>query len=104
MYKQKRDADAIEKYEESLELFITPDAYYHYGNSLSNTGELIYAVRAYEFAIQKDFKSPELAWYNMACSLSRMNKTDKTYEALKNAILAGYPSVDNLRLRRCVRV
>ena len=96
-YKQKKDREAIAKYEEALELFAAPEIYYHYGNSLSNIGELIYSVRAYEYAIEKNYASPELAWYNMACSLSRMKKTDRTYAALKNAILEGYPSIENLR-------
>jgi tetratricopeptide (TPR) repeat protein len=102
LYRQKRDADAIVRYEESLELYIYPETLYHYGNSLSNIGELIYAVRAYEYAINLRNNSPEFplgsAWYNLACSLSRMNKTDKTYDALRNAILSGYPSIDNLRV------
>jgi tetratricopeptide (TPR) repeat protein len=97
LYKQKKDTEAITKYEEALELYAAPEIYYHYGNSLSNIGELIYSVRAYEYAIQKNFSSPELAWFNMACSLSRMKKMEKTCAALENAIRAGYPSIENVR-------
>jgi tetratricopeptide (TPR) repeat protein len=91
LYKQKKDNEAIEKYEEALELYPAPEIYYHYGNSLSNTGEMIYAARSYNFAIENGYTSPELAWYNMACVYSLDKKSEKAFAALKNAILSGYP-------------
>ncbi len=96
LYKQKKDNEAIEKYEEALELYAAPEIYYHYGNSLANTGEFIYSSRSYGFAIEYGFLSPGLAWYNMACSYSLDKKSGKAYEALKNAILSGYPVLENL--------
>ncbi len=97
LYKLKKDRDAIDTYEQALEIFAAPEIYYHYGNSLSNIDELIYSVKAYEYAIEHNYTSPELAWYNMACSLSRLGRVDKTYSALKNAILAGYSSIDYMK-------
>jgi tetratricopeptide (TPR) repeat protein len=97
LYRQKKDAAAMEKYEEALELYAAADIYYHYGNSLVNTGELIYAARAYQFALEYNCSMPALAWYNLACARSLLKHADKACEALGNAILTGYPSIDNVK-------
>jgi tetratricopeptide (TPR) repeat protein len=75
------------------------------GNTLTSVGE-------HEEALQVDLRLVELtpddpvAVYNLACSLSNLNRLDKAYEILAEAVRKGYtdwefiendPDMENLR-------
>jgi tetratricopeptide (TPR) repeat protein len=93
LYKQKKDSAAIIKYENSLDYYTPPETYYHYGNSLSNIGELADSIKAYEISIELNYEKSFLSYYNIACSYSRLKKTNESFQNLKLSILNGYPSI-----------
>lgn len=95
-YKQKNDQKAIERYEKALDIYPSAQIYYYYGNSLSNIGENENAIKAYKVAIELEFKNSELALYNIACSYSKLKKYDDSIEYLKDSIIYGYPSFQNI--------
>lgn len=90
LYRQKKDADAVKKYEEALRLHAFGELYYNYANSLSNVDRLEDAVKAYRIAIDLHTGRQELAFYNLACAYSRLQQAEKAYSALAQAIERGY--------------
>jgi len=96
LYRTKRDAEAVKKYEQAMDIYTDGEIYYLYGNSLSNIGELENAVASYDLSISLNFASPELAWFNRACAESRMGKNPEAAGSLRKALLCGYPSFENI--------
>jgi hypothetical protein len=90
LYKSKKDADAVVKYEEALNHWANGEIYYNYANSLSNILRLEDSIKAYEIAMQLGYEKPELTLYNTACSYSRLEKAEPAYEYLAQAIDRGY--------------
>ena len=97
LYKNKKDKDAVEWYEKSLDSFPSGETYYNYGNSLSNTNRLEDSILAYRLALHLNTPRPELALYNIACSYSRLNKIDDAYEYLAKAIERGYNAISHIQ-------
>lgn len=95
-YKQKQDLKAIEQYEKSLDMYPSANTYYYYGNSLTNIGENENSIKAYNIALELDYKNPELAFYNIACSYSKLKDFEKSIEYLKDAILSGYSMFNHI--------
>ncbi len=93
LYKQKQDFEAVAWYEKSLEKYSSPETYYHYANSLSNIGEFENAVKAYSVSVSINFDRSELAYYNMACSYSKLKDTASAFRHLKLAVMNGYPQL-----------
>lgn len=86
LYRVKKDAEALGKYEESLRLVADSDTYYDYGNSLSNVqGRLEDSIRAYQIGIELSGSPPANLYYNLACAQSR---ADHTSEAIENLMIA----------------
>ncbi|MCU0847563.1 MAG: tetratricopeptide repeat protein [Spirochaetes bacterium] len=96
LYGAKRDAEAVQKYEQAMEIHTDGEIYYLYGNSLSNIGELENAVSSYDISNSLIFANPELSWFNMACAQSRMGKNSEAVNSLRKAIIYGYPSIENI--------
>tara|TARA_R110002096_G_scaffold401386_5_gene598261 strand:- start:15213 stop:16343 length:1131 start_codon:yes stop_codon:yes gene_type:complete len=90
LYKSKKDADAVVKYEEALNHWANGELYYQYANSLSNIDRLEDSIKAYDIAMQLGYEKPELTLYNTACSYSRLEKAEPAYEYLARAIDRGY--------------
>lgn len=106
LYKAKKDKEAIEFYEKSIDSYPLGETYYNYGNSLSNVERLDDSILAYEIALRLNPPRPELTLYNIACSYSRLNKVKESYTYLAQAIDRGYnayeyikkdPDMENLR-------
>lgn len=106
LYKAKRDKEAVELYEKSIDSYPLGETYYNYGNSLSNINRLEDSILAYEIALHLNTPRPELALYNIACSHSRLNQVNEAYDYLAQAIDRGYnaiayiqkdPDMENLR-------
>lgn len=96
-YKQKKDAYAIPYYEQAIDAYPTGEAYYNYGNSLSNVNKLEDSIKAYRIALILNPPRPELAMYNIACSYSRLNKIDEAYANLALAIDRGYNAFEYIK-------
>lgn len=92
-YKRKQDTKAVKYYEAGLLLYATGQAYYHYGNSLSNVRRLIHAVAAYDIAIALGYARPHLAHYNAGCAWSRYKRATTAFKRLDQAIAAGYKNL-----------
>ncbi|MBK7055943.1 MAG: hypothetical protein IPQ05_08395 [Leptospiraceae bacterium] len=106
LYKAKKDKEAVELYEKSIDSYPLGETYYNYGNSLSNINRLEDSILAYDVALYLSTPRPELALYNTACSHSRLNQVNEAYEYLAKAIDRGYnaiayiekdPDMENLR-------
>lgn len=106
LYKAKKDKEAVELYEKSIDSYPLGETYYNYGNSLSNINRLEDSILAYEIALHLNTPRPELALYNIACSHSRLNQVNEAYDYLAQAIDRGYnaiayiekdPDMENLR-------
>jgi tetratricopeptide (TPR) repeat protein len=113
LYRMKKDSDAIREYEEAIDLYPLSELYYHYGNSLANLNRLEDSIHAYKISLSisnwdfnDDYSRPELIFYNLACSHSRLNQLDEAYTYLAQAVDRGYnafayiekdPDMENLR-------
>lgn len=97
LYKSKKDADAIKKYEAAIDLFPSGEIYYNYANSLSNIKRLEDSIKAYEIALKLETPRPELALYNIACSYSRLDKADNAYKYLASAVQRGYNAFEYIK-------
>jgi len=89
-YREKNDENALKFFENSLEHHANGEIYYHFANSLSNTGHLEDALKSYEIAGILGYKRPELVLYNTACVYSRLKNAEKAYEFLAAAVDRGY--------------
>lgn len=91
-YRQKKDEDAVNTYEEALEYAGYPQLYYDYANSLSNIKDRLEdAISAYRLALEDySFSRAHLAYYNLACAYSRKGDLKSAYACLKSAIISGY--------------
>lgn len=97
LYKAKKDAEAIKKYELAIDTLPNGEIYYNYANSLSNVKRYEDAVKAYEIALKLDPPRPELALYNIACAYSLMNKPENAYKYLANAVERGYNAFEFIK-------
>jgi tetratricopeptide (TPR) repeat protein len=97
LYKAKKDADAIKKYEAAIDTLPNGEIYYNYANSLSNVKRYEDAIKAYEIALKLDLPRPELALYNIACAYSLMNKPDNAYKYLASAVERGYNAFEFIK-------
>jgi len=75
------------------------------GNGFLEEGRCARAAKEYERALAIAPESP-VAWYNLACALSRLEEPDRAVEALRRALEFGFddldwlkqdPDLDNLR-------
>jgi len=97
LYKQKRDREAVLKYEEALRYAENARLWYDYGNSLSNMeGRLLEAVEAYQKALLLGFEKKYLVYYNIACVYSRLNRISEAYENLHFAVMYGYKNYKHI--------
>jgi tetratricopeptide (TPR) repeat protein len=94
LYKVKKNAEALAVFEKAFDTFADADAYYYYGNVLSNVNDIEGSVTAYEIAVKlgtfQDTVQKNLTYYNMACSLSRLKKDKEAFESLDKAVTFGY--------------
>ena len=97
LYKQRRDDEAVERYERALQFHADGKIYYDYGNSLSNTDRIGDSVKAYLIAIALKYKKIHFAWFNLACVYSKLNKFKQSFEALKEAVRRGYTHLNYIR-------
>ncbi len=93
LYKIKKNDEAALKYEEGLEIATDAEAYYRYGNVLSNINKLEESIKAYDISITMGFEKDYHALYNKACALSRLKKAEETYENIFLSIEKGYKAV-----------
>ncbi len=97
LYKAKKDADAIKKFEAAIDALPNGEIYYNYANSLSNVKRYEDAIKAYEISLKLDPPRPELALYNIACAYSLMNKPDNAYKHLASAVERGYNAFEFIK-------
>lgn len=93
LYKSKKDKEAVELYEKSIDSYPLGETYYNYGNSLSNIDRLEDSILAYKIALHLNAPRPELVLYNTACSHSRLNQVEEAYSYLAKAIDRGYNAI-----------
>ncbi|MCE9597602.1 MAG: hypothetical protein K8S54_06500 [Spirochaetia bacterium] len=87
LYQQKRDADAIRKYEAALDLYADDVIYYDYANSLSNIeGRLGDSIKAYEIGMAISKNPSANLYYNLACAQSRAGEPLAAIENLRLAL------------------
>lgn len=97
LYKQKKDQEAVKKYEEALKYGENAQLWYDYANSLSNLKDrLEESFKAYRKAIELGFDKKNLAYYNLACVYSRLKKIPEAYEYLSKALESGYNSYSHI--------
>ncbi len=63
------------------------------GNGFLEEGKCERALAEYRRAIQVDPEN-QIAWYNIACALSRLQRTEEAIDALRKAIQFGYDDVE----------
>lgn len=91
LYQQKRDAQAVKKYEQALRLYATGQLYYRYANSLSNLpGRLQDAAVAYRITRSLGSVKDGAVSYNAACAYSRLGNTKEAVVMLRKAAADGY--------------
>lgn len=66
------------------------------GNGFLEEGQYERAVKEYHKALQVAPKS-SLAWYNLACALSRLKRIQEAVDALRKSLDCGYDDIDWLK-------
>lgn len=90
LYRQKRDADAILKYQAALDLYTDDAIYFDYANSLSNIeGRLHDSIKAYRVGIAISRNPSANLYYNLACAQSRAGEPLAAIENLRYALKKG---------------
>jgi tetratricopeptide (TPR) repeat protein len=97
LYQQHKDTEAVKEYEEALKYGESGEFYYDYANSLSNLKDRLEdSLAAYWRSIELGFNKKYLAYYNIACIDSRMEKLQEAYENLEKALESGYKNLDHI--------
>ncbi len=89
LYKNKKEAKAIKKFQEAEKLGESGELFYFYANSLMNLKRYDEAISYYKKGIEKKFNT-HLCYYNIACAYSLKNDLKNARIFLKQAVKAGY--------------
>jgi len=87
------DEEAIVKFEEAFEFATDPDAYYRYGNALSNVMKLEESIKAYDIAIDLGYDKEYYAIYNKGCSYSLLKNGEESFKYILLAVDKGYTAI-----------
>ena len=90
LYSKKRNKPALRKFREGLLLFPQGEGYFYFGNTLMNVGRYRDASRAFLIALDGILKNRKLAYYNLACAYSHLQRAAASFRALRDAVDAGY--------------
>jgi tetratricopeptide (TPR) repeat protein len=90
LHQKKKYSEAVAAFESAFDILPLAQCFYHYGNSLSNIGELNNAVQAYLAALHLDYENKAITFYNIACAYSLMNDRTQALIYLRYAVRCGY--------------
>jgi tetratricopeptide (TPR) repeat protein len=93
LLKLKKNEEAIVKFEEAFEFATDPDAYYRYGNALSNVMKLEESIKAYDIAIDLGYDKEYYAIYNKGCSYSLLKNGEESFKYILLAVDKGYTAI-----------
>ncbi len=93
LYKIKKNSESVSKYEEGFEQGTDPEAYYRYGNALSNMNRYEDAMLAYNLSLKLGYEKDYHVIYNKACMYSRLKNVDLAFENILLSIEKGYKGV-----------
>ncbi|MBK8395368.1 MAG: hypothetical protein IPL26_09020 [Leptospiraceae bacterium] len=91
--KLKKNDDAILKFEEAFGYGTDGEAYYRYGNTLSNIQKLEESIQAYDIALELGYEKPYYALYNKACSFSMLKNAEESFKYILIAVDKGYKAI-----------
>lgn len=93
LLKLKKNEEAIVKFEEAFEFATDPDAYYRYGNALSNVLKLEESIKAYDISIELGYDKEYYAIYNKGCSYSLLKNSEESFKHILLAVDKGYTAI-----------
>jgi tetratricopeptide (TPR) repeat protein len=93
LLKLKKNEEAIAKFEEAFEYATSADAYYRYGNALSNVLKLEESIKAYDISIELGYDKEYYAIYNKGCSYSILKNAEESFKYILLAVDKGYTAI-----------
>lgn len=90
LYKSKKYLDAVNKFEEAMNIYVEAETYYSYGKSLMNIGKFQEAIKAYEISEALDYENKPNLYYNLACAYSLSNELESSVRNLQLSIQTGF--------------
>lgn len=93
LYKIKKNQESASKYEEGLELGTDPEAYYRYGNALSNLNRYEDAITAYNISLKMGYEKDYHVIYNKGCMYSKLKNQELAFEQIFLSVEKGYKGI-----------
>lgn len=93
LLKLKKNEESIAKFEEAFEIGTDAEAYYKYGNALSNTMKLEESIKAYDIALELGYEKEYNAIYNKGCSYSLLKNEEEAFKNILLAVDRGYTAI-----------
>jgi len=93
LLKLKKNEESIAKFEEAFEIGTDGEAYYKYGNALSNTMKLEESIKAYDIALELGYEKEYNAIYNKGCSYSLLKNEEEAFKNILLAVDRGYTAI-----------